>query len=166
MTATQVRQVVVRLIAAGHWRPGDPDMLIVFDAGYDVTRLAWQLTTSRSRWPGGCARTGCCTSRRRPAPPAAAGGSGTARIRAGGPGDLARAAGRHQHRDLTDGTAVAAAWDRLHPPADPPRRLAGPRLQHCPVIDGTLIRLQVDHLPGQPQPPAGMAVGLAHPRHL
>ena len=43
VTAAQVRQVVTRLIAAGHWRSGDPDMLIVFDAGYDVTRLAWQL---------------------------------------------------------------------------------------------------------------------------
>ena len=31
------------LVAAGPWRAGDPDMLIVFDAGYDVTRLAWQL---------------------------------------------------------------------------------------------------------------------------
>jgi len=43
VTAAQVRQVITRLIAAGHWHAGDPDMLIVFDAGYDVTRLAWQL---------------------------------------------------------------------------------------------------------------------------
>src|SRR5437764_1541163 len=43
VTAAQVREVVTRLIEAGHWRAGDPDMLIVFDAGYDVTRLAWQL---------------------------------------------------------------------------------------------------------------------------
>ena len=49
------------------------------------------------------------------------------------------------------GTAVAAAWDRVHP-----------RLTHrsawldhdglLPVIDGTLIRLQVDHLPGDRDP--------------
>ena len=49
------------------------------------------------------------------------------------------------------GTAVAAAWDRLHP-----------RLTHrsawldhdgaLPVIEGTLIRLQVDHLPGDRDP--------------
>jgi hypothetical protein len=32
-----------RLVAAGRWRQGDPDILIVFDVGYDVTRLAWQL---------------------------------------------------------------------------------------------------------------------------
>src|ERR1700750_1696154 len=39
VTAVQVREVVGRLIAAGHWREGDLPVLIVFDAGYDVTRL-------------------------------------------------------------------------------------------------------------------------------
>ncbi|WP_372478155.1 transposase [Streptomyces barringtoniae] len=37
------RQLVDRLIAAGQWRPGDRDMLIVMDASYDVMRLAWLL---------------------------------------------------------------------------------------------------------------------------
>ena len=41
VTAAQVREVVARLVAAGHWREGDPRILVVFDAGYDVTRLAW-----------------------------------------------------------------------------------------------------------------------------
>ena len=55
------------------------------------------------------------------------------------------------------GTAAAQAWDRLHP-----------RLTHrsawldhdgpLPVIEGTLIRLQVDHLPGDRQPQARLAV--------
>ena len=49
------------------------------------------------------------------------------------------------------GTAIAAAWDRVHP-----------RLTHrsawldhdgdLPVIEGTLIRLAVDHLPGDRDP--------------
>src|SRR6266508_3103966 len=43
VTAGQVRDVVTRLIAAGHWRAGDPAILIVFDAGYDVPRLAYLL---------------------------------------------------------------------------------------------------------------------------
>ena len=43
VTAAQVRDVVTRLIEAGHWREGDPAILVVFDAGYDVTRLAWLL---------------------------------------------------------------------------------------------------------------------------
>ena len=43
VTAAQVREVAQRLIAAGHWRDGDPDILVVFDSGYDLTRLAWLL---------------------------------------------------------------------------------------------------------------------------
>src|SRR5436190_369381 len=43
VTADQLRQVAERLIAAGQWRPGDRDMLIVMDTGYDVMRLAWLL---------------------------------------------------------------------------------------------------------------------------
>ena len=35
VTAAQVRDVVRRIIAAGHWRDGDPDILVIFDAGYD-----------------------------------------------------------------------------------------------------------------------------------
>jgi hypothetical protein len=41
VTATQVREVVGRLQQAGHHKPGNPDILVVFDAGYDVTRLAF-----------------------------------------------------------------------------------------------------------------------------
>jgi hypothetical protein len=43
VTATQVREVVARLIEAGHWRDGDPGILVVFDSGYDLTRLTWLL---------------------------------------------------------------------------------------------------------------------------
>jgi hypothetical protein len=40
--------VVGRLITAGHWRAGNPDILIVIhlnitDSGYDITRLAYVL---------------------------------------------------------------------------------------------------------------------------
>jgi hypothetical protein len=43
VTAAQLREVVDRLRAAGHQRPGDPDIWIVLDSGYDVTRLAFLL---------------------------------------------------------------------------------------------------------------------------
>src|SRR5690606_10244883 len=43
VTAGQLRDVVNRLICAGHWREGDPEILIVADAGYDVARLAFVL---------------------------------------------------------------------------------------------------------------------------
>ena len=35
--------MVTRIIAAGHWRDGDPGILVIFDAGYSLTRLAWLL---------------------------------------------------------------------------------------------------------------------------
>jgi hypothetical protein len=43
VTAAQVREVATRIISAGHWQAGDPDILVVFDSGYDLTRLAWLL---------------------------------------------------------------------------------------------------------------------------
>jgi hypothetical protein len=43
VTAGQLRKVITRLAAAGHWRDGDPRILAVFDAGYDIARLAWLL---------------------------------------------------------------------------------------------------------------------------
>jgi DDE superfamily endonuclease len=43
VTAAQVRDVVTRLIAAGHWKDGDPAVMVIFDAGYEPARLAWLL---------------------------------------------------------------------------------------------------------------------------
>ena len=43
VTAGQLRAVITGLSAAGHWHEGDPDVLIVMDSGYDVTRLAFVL---------------------------------------------------------------------------------------------------------------------------
>ena len=43
VTAAQLREVVDRLCAVGHWHPGDPTIWIVLDSGYDVTRLAFLL---------------------------------------------------------------------------------------------------------------------------
>jgi hypothetical protein len=43
VTAAQLREVVGRLVAAGHWRDGDPRVIIVMDSGYSPVRLAWLL---------------------------------------------------------------------------------------------------------------------------
>jgi hypothetical protein len=43
VTAGQLRGVVERLITAGQWKPGDPDVTFFAHAGYDVTRPAWVL---------------------------------------------------------------------------------------------------------------------------
>jgi hypothetical protein len=40
ITVGQIREVVERLIAAGQWHDGDPEILVVLDAGYDAPRIA------------------------------------------------------------------------------------------------------------------------------
>jgi hypothetical protein len=43
VTAVQVRRVVEDLIRSGQWRVGDPDILVVFDTGYEAPRMSWLL---------------------------------------------------------------------------------------------------------------------------
>jgi hypothetical protein len=152
VTAAQVREVVTRLSAAGHWQAGDPDMLIVFDAGYDVTRLAWQLADLPVELAG---RLRSDRVLYFPAPP---GNGGRGRpVRYGTEFALADPASWPCPQVATStvtsryGMATASGWDRLHP------RLThrGAWIGHdgtLPVIDGTLIRLQVDRLPGDRDP--------------
>jgi DDE superfamily endonuclease len=128
-------------------------MLVVFDAGYDVTRLAWQLAglpvevagrlrSDRVLYFPAPPRTG---SRGRPVRHGAEFALADPATWPGPPVSTSTVTSRY-------GTAVAAAWDRLHP------RLThrGAWLDHdgeLPVIEGTLIRLTVDHLPGDRNPP-------------
>ncbi len=151
VTAAQVREVVARLREAGQHRDGDPDILLVFDSGYELARLAFALADlpvlvlGRMRSD----RVLCF-----PAPP---------------PGRTGRPP-RHglQFRfadpttwpeppittsTVTDryGTATAAVWNRLHP------RLThrGVWVDHPgppPIVEGTVIRLEVEHLPGDRHP--------------
>jgi hypothetical protein len=153
VTAGQVRDVVSRLIAAGHWRAGDPAILIIFDAGYDVPRLAWQLSDLPVELLG---RLRSDRVMQLHAPPRRPGAMGRPR-KHGGELALADPATWPPPQVTTStatsryGTAITAAWDRVHP-----------RLTHrsawldhdgpLPVIDGTLIRLRVDHLPGDRHP--------------
>ena len=154
VTAAQVRDVVARLIEAGHWRDGDPDILVIFDAGYDPMRLAWLLADLPVQVLG---RLRSDRVLHFPAPPGR---------RDGKPGRPPRHGKEFKLADEKTwpaphvttvtattryGTATASSWDRLHP------RLASRSawLDHdgpLPVIDGTLIRLRVDHLPGDRDP--------------
>jgi hypothetical protein len=153
VTAAQVREVITRLIETGHWCQGDPRVLVVFDAGYDVTRLAWLLADLPVELLG---RLRSDRVMRLPAPPRQPGTNGRPR-KHGRELVLADPATWPTPQITTTtvtsryGTAMAAAWDRVHP-----------RLTHrsawldydgaLPVIDGTLIRLRVDHLPGDRDP--------------
>jgi hypothetical protein len=153
VTAGQVRAVVNRLRAAGQWRDGDPPVLVVFDAGYDVTRLAWLLADQPVELLG---RLRTDRVFYRPAPPRAPGQTGR-------PGrheaefGLAETASHPQPgvatRTDTDryGTARADAFDRLHPRLTRRAAWAAHRGE-LPIVEGTLIRLTVDRLPGERHP--------------
>ena len=152
VTAAQVRDVVARLIAAGQHREGDPDILVVFDAGYDVTRLAFLLADLPVEL------LGRLRSDRVLCFPAPGRGPGAGRPSRHGPefhfADPAtwpQPAAATQTETTRYGTAAACSWDRLHPRLT--RRAAWE--QHggdLPVIEGTVIRLAVDHLPGDRDP--------------
>ncbi len=153
VTAEQLRAVVERLVAAEHWQAGDPDILVVMDAGYDVTRLAYVREDLPVEVLG---RIRSDRVLRLPKPHRMPGTNG--RPPKHGPEfALAKPATwpEPEHTTTTDttryGTATASSWDRVHP-----------RLTHrtcwldhdgeLPVIEGTLIRLEVDHLPGDRDP--------------
>ncbi|MFB6393565.1 transposase [Polymorphospora lycopeni] len=65
--------MVDRLIRAGHWRDGDPEILIVCDTGYDVARLAFVLADLPVRLLG---RIRTDRVLRLPKPPRTAGAAG------------------------------------------------------------------------------------------
>jgi hypothetical protein len=153
VTAAQVREVVARLIEAGQWREGDLPVLVVFDAGYDVTRLAWLLADLPVELPG---RLRSDRVMWLPAPPRQPGTNGRPR-KHGRELTLSSPASCPDPQITTStatsryGTAVTAAWDQVHPRLT--HRAAW--LDHdgpLPVIEGTLIRLQVDYLPGDRDP--------------
>jgi hypothetical protein len=155
VTAAQVREVINLLIQAGQWKPGDPPVLVVFDSGYDVTRLAWLLRDLPVQL---LARLRSNRVFYLPAPDRVPGQPG--RTRRHGPElDLDQpgtqpAPGVTTSTDTTRyGTAQAAAWDQCHPKL---ARRGGweHHTGELPVVEGTIIRLTVDRLPGDrsPQP--------------
>jgi DDE superfamily endonuclease len=153
VTAAQLRGVIMRLIDAGRWREGDPDIIIVLDAGYDPVRLAWLLAdlpadvTGRLRSD----RVMHCPAPPLPARPASTGGRRPRhgrKLAFGDPRSWPAPAVTTRTETSRYGTAEAMAWGRMH------QRLAHrdaweDHEGELPVVEGTLIRLRVDHLPGQ-----------------
>ncbi|GLZ36609.1 hypothetical protein Acsp05_02340 [Actinokineospora sp. NBRC 105648] len=148
VTARQIRGVVDRLIAAGHWRPGDPDILLVADAGYDGPRLAHVLADLPITVLG---RMRTDRVLRRPVPPQPPGTLGRPRRHGdefafGDPNTWGEPDVTIDTTTRLHGPALIRAWDRLHP-----------RLTHriawaghdgaLPIIEGTVIRLEVQRLP-------------------
>ncbi|MEV4117230.1 NF041680 family putative transposase [Nonomuraea sp. NPDC049695] len=158
VTAAQVRDLVIRLIEARQWRPGEADILLVFDAGYDLPRLAFLLADLPVEVLG---RLRSDRVLRRPAPSrrehCLANPAGGRPPKHGGEFRFADPATWHTPDQATStqttryGTAIATAWDRLHHRLT--RRAAW--IDHdgeLPIIEGTLIRLTVQRLPGDASP--------------
>ncbi|MGW6244357.1 NF041680 family putative transposase [Streptomyces roseolus] len=153
VTARQLRDLVERLITAGQWQTGDPDILIIADAGYDAPRLAHLL---RDLPVQVLARMRSDRVLRRPAPPREPHTRGRPPRHGGefvfGQPDTW---GTPDTETVTDtrlyGTALARSWDRLHP-----------KLTHrsswaaadgtLPIVEGTVIRLDIAHLPSGATP--------------
>jgi hypothetical protein len=145
LTAAQLREVVTRLVAAGRWRPGDPPVIIVMDAGYDPARLAWLLrdlpVTVAAR-----ARAGRVFYA--PAPPRDPSVPGRVPVHTGArvrcsPGTGGDGAALTAEGETSRGPVAVTAWCRVHPKLTRARSgwSAHPKDEALPVIEGTLIRL-------------------------
>jgi DDE superfamily endonuclease len=145
VTAAQLREVTERLIAAGRWRPGDPDVIIVMDAGYDPVRLAW-LLRDLPVTVAGRLRAGRVLYP--PAPPRDPSVPGRAPKHTGVPVRCADAQGSdgaavRGEAATSLGPAAVTAWHRMHPKLIRARGSwsAHPPGEELPVVEGTLIRL-------------------------
>jgi hypothetical protein len=148
VTAGQIRDVVDRLIAAGQWRPGDPDILLVADAGYDGPRLAHVLADLPVTV---LVRMRSDRVLRRPAPPHLPGMMGRPRRHGtefafGDPGSWGEPDITTRTETRLYGPALIRAWDRLHPKLT--ARIAwATHTGNLPILEGTVIRLEVARLP-------------------
>ncbi|MEU0282310.1 NF041680 family putative transposase [Streptomyces sp. NPDC006195] len=147
ITAGQLRGVVERLIAAGQWQAGDPHIVIVSDAGYDVTRLSWVLRDLPVELVG---RVRSDRVMRLPKPPRIHGVTGRPpkhgpEFRFTKPETWPEPAISTVTDTTHYGKAETRAWDRVHPR----RTHRSSWLDHdgeLPLVEGTLIRLKVEHL--------------------
>jgi hypothetical protein len=153
VAATQLRTVVTGLIAAGHWRSGDPEIWIIGDSGYDGPRLTFLLADLPVRM---LVRLRSDRVLRFPAPLREPGTRGRG-IRHGARFEFAnpRTWPTPTHTTVQDtrryGTAHARSWDRLHTKLTRVGAWAGHE-ELLPIVEGTVIRLQVEYLPGTGTP--------------
>jgi len=143
LTAAQLRDVAGRLAAAGRWRPGDPPVLVVMDAGYDPVRLAHLL---RDLPVTVCARLRAGRVFYPPAPPRDPSVPGRVPKHTGTPVRCAAGTGSGGAAVTAaavtgHGPAAVTAWHRVHQKLNRRGWPSHPRDEELPVIEGTLIRL-------------------------
>jgi hypothetical protein len=152
VTAAQLRDLIGRLWEAGHLREGDPPVLIVVDAGYDVIRLAHLLTDLPVQLLG---RLRSDRVFHAPTPPRQPGRGRPSRhgaeVKLADPATHPSAGAEHQGSHPRFGAYTLRAYGHLHPRlgrrggwADHP----GP----LPLIEGTVIAVRVERLPGDRKP--------------
>jgi hypothetical protein len=155
VSVTQIRDVISRLIDAKQHTCGQPHILIVLDAGYDLPRITSLLADLPVQVLGRL-RSDRVFYRQTPS---------RQRYRRGRParhGTVLRFTDPdtwHQPDVTTTsqteryGTAETYAWDRMHPKLA--RRSAWrDHRGDLPIVEGTVIRLRVQRLPsgGEPKP--------------
>lgn len=167
VTATQLRRVIGDLTAAGQHRAGDPEILVVMDAGYDVVRLTWLLEdlpvtlTARVR-----------SDRVFHAPAGTRRGPTKGRPPKHGARLVLADHTTHPEPSCTSGAdtarygrAEAVAFARMHPKLG----TRGGWSDHhgeLPIIEGTVVGLTVERLPGNRSPtPVWLWVSKPIPDH-
>ncbi|WP_328541138.1 transposase [Streptomyces sp. NBC_00371] len=154
VTAAQIRDLLTCLREAGQWREGDPEVLFVLDAGYDIVRLTWLLRDAPVRMLGRIR-----ADRVMHHPPGRR--KGPTKGRQPRHGEPFRLADPATHPDPVQESATvhdrfgrvkARCWGRLHPKLE---RRQGGWADHpgdLPNVEGTLVHLAVEHLPGNRDP--------------
>jgi hypothetical protein len=151
VTAGQIREVCARLRAAGQWRDGDPPVLVVTDAGYDVIRLAFLLRDLPVRLLGRVR-----ADRRFHAPVSAYTGTGRPGRHgpamklddpATWPAPACTATSVHERY----GNVAVCAWGYYHPQLQRRAGWAG-HPGALPIVEGALVHVTVDRLPGDRAP--------------
>ncbi|PBD02369.1 DDE superfamily endonuclease [Streptomyces sp. Ag82_O1-15] len=133
VTARQLRDLLQRLITAGQWQTGDPDILIVADAGYDAPRLGFLLKDQPVQVP---ARMRSDRVLRRAAPPRLPPHPRPAsptrrRVRLRAARHLGHPGHRNRHRHTPLRPSHRPLMEPAPPQADPPL-LLGSRRRHPP----------------------------------
>ena len=151
VTATQIRELIGRLDAAGQLREGDPPVLIVLDAGYDLPRLSW-LTRDLPVQLLGRLRANRVL-RARPDQPAH-----TGRPARHGPEFRFADPATHPEPEQTTtgvhdryGQVQVQAWGRLHPRLVRQHSWADHHAE-LPIVEATILSVHPQRLPGTRNP--------------
>lgn len=152
-TADQLRNVVNRLIATGQQQGTDPEVLVVMDAGYDVTRLAWLLRDMPVILVGRVRsdRAFYAPAGQRRGPTKGRGPRHGAKLALRDPATYPAPVCGTEHELDRYGIVEAIAFERMHPKIDS----RGGFKDHegiLPLIEGTVIGLKVQCLPGSRTP--------------